>query len=408
MLDSARKLHPQLIQLRRRIHRWPELAFQEYKTAALVSQTLHDWGIPHETGVARTGVVAWIGHNDGPTIALRADMDALPIEEETGLPFASEQPGVMHACGHDAHTTMLLGAAALLKQHAAELPGRVLLIFQPSEERIGEDGYSGAKLMVEQGVIEGVDAIIGLHVEPRLPVGHIGVRPGPMMAAADRFRLEILGRKAHGAYAYLGVDAIVLAAQVINAVQTLISRRIPALEAGVISFGEIHGGTAENILCDSVVLTGTVRSFNPQIRDLLERELGETAAMVRHMGGDIRYTYLRGNPSVINDGRLTGFISRVGGQLIGADHVHEAPMTTGGEDFAWYLQHIPGTFVRVGVRDPQWPSDRPLHTSTFDLHEDALPIGAALLAESARRWLAAVAGGYWAEAQGAEENAPTV
>ncbi|NOZ50394.1 MAG: amidohydrolase [Chloroflexi bacterium] len=388
MLNAARQLQPHLIRLRRRIHRWPELAFDEHKTAALVSQTLRDLGIAYETGVARTGVIAWLGQSHGPTIALRADMDALPIQERSDVPYASQRPGMMHACGHDAHTAMLLGAAALLKQHEADLPGRVKLIFQPSEERIDDEGFSGAKLMVAEGVLDDIDAIMGLHTEPHLPVGTIALRPGPMMAAADHFRMEILGRVAHGAYAYLGVDAIVLAAQVINAAQTLISRRIPAVEAGVITFGKIQGGVAENILCDRVVLSGTVRSFRPEIRDQLERELGEVAAIARQMGGDYRYSYLRGNPSVINDGRLTGFVSRIGGQLLGAECVQKASMTTGGEDFSWYSRQKPGTFVRIGVRDPAWEADRPLHTDTFDIQEDALPVGAALLAESALRWAA--------------------
>lgn len=387
MLSAAKQLLPQLIDIRRRFHRWPELAFEEYRTAALVAHRLHELGIEYETKVARTGVVAWLGEGAGPTLALRADMDALPIQEENEVEYASERPGVMHACGHDAHSAMLLGAAELLKQHESELSGRVKFIFQPSEEQIDDEGFSGAKLMINEGVIEDIDAIIGLHVEPALAAGMIALRPGPMMAAADRFRLEILGKIAHGAYAYLGVDAIVLAAQVITAAQTLISRRIPAIEAGVISFGQITGGTAENILCDRVVLNGTVRSFNPEIRDLLERELGEVAAITRQMGGDYRYTYLRGNPPVINDGRLTGFASRIAKQLLGADHVTEAAMTTGGEDFAWYSQEKPGTFVRLGVRDPAWDKIRSLHTATFDIKEESLAVGAAFLAESALRWL---------------------
>ena len=387
MLNQARQLAPQLIETRRTLHQWPELSFEEYRTAALVAHRLHDLGIPHETEVARTGVVAWVGNGNGPTIALRADMDALPIQEETGLPFSSQRPGIMHACGHDAHTTMLLGAAEILKRHEAELQGRVKFIFQPSEERIDVGGYSGAKLMVEEGVAEDIDVILGVHVDPSLDVGKIGVRPGPMMAAADRFEMEILGHAAHGAYAYQGVDAIVLAAQVINAAQTLISRRIPAINEGVVTFGTISGGLRENIICDRVSLEGTVRSFEPAIRDQLQQELEDVAAIARQLGGDYRYRYFRGNPAVINDGQLTGFISRIGGQLFGADHVVEAPKTTGGEDFSWFSCKARGSFIRIGAHNPTWPSKLKLHTPNFQIDENALVVGAALLAQSAHRWL---------------------
>jgi amidohydrolase len=322
-------------------------------------------------------------------------MDALPLEEDTGLFFSSRRPGIMHACGHDAHTTMLLGAAELLKRHEAELKGRVKLIFQPSEERIDAEGYSGAKLMVEEGVADDIDAIIGVHVDPSLDVGTIGLRPGPMMAAADRFEMEILGQTAHGAYAHLGVDAIVLAAQVITAAQTLVSRRIPAINEGVVTFGMISGGVRENIICDRVALEGTVRTFDPDIRDQLQQGLEDVAAIARQMGGDYRYRYFRGNPPVINDGLLTGFVSRIGGQLFGVDKIGEAAKTTGGEDFSWYSCKTRGTFVRIGTHDPGWPAKYKLHTPDFRIDERALVIGAALLAQSAQRWLHEYDPNHW-------------
>lgn len=387
MLNEANTLAPELIRIRRQLHQWPELSFEEHRTAAFVARRLHDLGIPHETEVARTGVIGWIGNGRGPTIALRADMDALPIHEATELEFGSQRPGIMHACGHDAHTTMLLGAAELLKKIEHQLNGRVKLIFQPSEERIDDEGFSGAKLMMAEGVGADIDAIIGVHVDPSLFVGNIGVRPGPMMAAADRFELEILGKAAHGAYAYQGVDAIVLAAQVINASQTLISRRIPAIKEGVVTFGTIKGGMRENVICDRVMLEGTVRSFEPDVRDSLEAGLHEVAAIARHFGGDYRLKYFRGNPPVINDGQMTGFVSRIGTQILGHEHVLEAPKTTGGEDFSWFSSEKRGTFVRIGARNPDWLEIRPLHTPTFDLDERAIPVGAALLAKSAQRWL---------------------
>ena len=394
-LYYARTLAPDLTHLRRQIHEHPELSFAEHHTAALVAHRLHELGIAHETEIARTGVVGWVG-NGGPTIALRADMDALPIQEANEVAYRSQQVGIMHACGHDAHTAMLLGAAELLKQHEAELPGRVKFIFQPAEEIIGDDGYSGARLMIEEGVIEDVDAIVGLHVDPWLELGTIGLRPGPMMAAADRFELDILGKAAHGAHADQGIDAIVLAAQVIMAAQTLISRRIPAVDEGVITFGVIEGGSKENVICDRVRLVGTVRSFLPEIRDQLEQELHQVGAMTRSLGGDYRLHYVRGNPPVVNDGQLTGFLSRVGRQLFGADSVIHVPKSTGAEDFAWYSEAIRGSFIRLGARDPEWPAARPLHTPTFDIDERALPLGAAILATTALQWLSEFTPERWA------------
>lgn len=395
LLTQAQALAPELTRIRRRLHQQPELAFAEHHTAAFVAHRLHELGIPCDTEVARTGVVGYLGNGSGPTIALRADMDALPIPEENDVPYRSQNEGVMHACGHDAHTAMLLGAAQLLKQREHELKGRVKLIFQPAEEVIDAEGNSGATLMLAEGVIDDVDSIIGVHVEPALPAGQIGLRPGPMLAAADRFELEILGKAAHGAYAYQGVDAIVLAAQVITAAQTLVSRRIPAVQEGVVSFGVIQGGARENVVCDRVLLVGTVRSFQPEIRDQLERELQQIASIARAMGGDYRLRYTRGTPSLVNDGQLTGFLSRIGRQCLGAEAVTEAAKSTGGEDFAWYGERTRSAFVRVGVRHPDWPARRPLHTPTFEIDEHALPVGAALLAASALHWLAEYDPGHW-------------
>jgi len=395
MYAHAKALLPNLIAIRRHLHQWPELSFQEYETSAFVAKQLHDLGVPHDIEVARTGVVGYVGKGDGPTLALRADMDALPILEENDVPYRSRREGVMHACGHDAHTTMLLGAAMLLKGVEDQLPGQVKLIFQPAEEIIGGDGYSGAKLMVEEGVVDDVDAIIGIHVDPTLVVGTVGVRPGPMMAAADRIEIDILGKKAHGAYAYLGADAIVLAAQVILAAQTIISRRIPAVQEGVITFGEIHGGVRDNIISDRVHLTGTVRSFDPAIRDQIEKELEEVVSIVQKMGGNYRYHYARGNPPVINDGQLTGFLARMAKQVLGPDQVVEAAKTAGAEDFSWYMKRTRGTFMRVGVKHPDWPEVRPLHTPIFDIDERALAVGAAVIAQSAIRWLQEYDPDHW-------------
>ncbi len=263
LLDRAKQLEPRLREIRRELHRWPELGFQEFRTAARIAEVLSSLGVPFRSGIARTGIVATLG-NGAPTIALRADMDALPIHEKTGLPFASQVPGVMHACGHDAHVASLLGAAMLLSE--AEFSGSVRLIFQPAEETTDEEHRSGAYRMIEAGALEGVDAIAAAHVVVDEPVGTLLVSEGPILAATDAFELTILGSAAHGAYPHKGIDAIVLAAQVVNAIQSIVARRIDPMEAGVITVGTIAGGRKANVIAYRVELTGTIRSFSPAVR----------------------------------------------------------------------------------------------------------------------------------------------
>jgi len=383
MLQRAQALRERLIEIRRAIHRQPELGFQEFKTAQLVTDTLTEMGIQVETGVGLTGVVGYLGQG-GPTIALRADMDALPIQELNDVPYASQVPGVMHACGHDAHVACLLGAAMLLSE--TELKGEVRFIFQPSEEEQDEEGKSGATRMVEDGVMEGVDAVVALHTHVDTLAGTIDLMPGPMMATVDTFRGAILGQACHGAYPHKGTDAIVLAAQVIMAIQTIVSRRIRPLDSGVITVGIIQGGTKTNIVADRVELAGTIRSFKPEIRQQIFGELERAYSVTRALGGDYELKIIPGYPATTNDEALTEFVRRVGVDLLGPDKVGEAKAEMGAEDFSFLAACAPGCFFRLGVGFPD-EEPRRGHNPYFDVNEDALPVGAAVLAEVARRYL---------------------
>jgi amidohydrolase len=387
MLERALELQHTLVSLRRDIHRHPELAFQEHRTAQQIVDRLAQLGIPTRTGVARTGVVADLGQ-EGPRMALRADMDALPIQEENDVPYASEVPGVMHACGHDVHVACLLGAAQLLAEEAAaeRLPGQVRFLFQPSEESWGDDGLSGGMLMVNEGVMEGVDAVAALHVGTDFPVGTISLREGPMTAYPDRFLLTIKGQEAHGAFPHRGFDAVTLAAQVINALQTVISRRLDPTRGRVLTVGTIHGGTKDNILAGEVTMTGTIRTFERETRESLFAEMERACGVARALGGDFELTIFPGYIPVVNEPSLTALVRQVGSDLLGAENVQEAPVEMGGEDFSFFAEKAPGCFFWLGGATPGEPQ-RLHHHPRFDVDERCLPLGAALLAETTVRYL---------------------
>jgi IAA-amino acid hydrolase len=389
MLDRARAIAEQLVEWRRTIHQHPELSFHEERTARYVADVLQGMGIDIRTGVGGTGVVGWLGGDsegrDRPTIALRADMDALPIQEETGLPFASQSPGAMHACGHDAHVACLLGAAALL----AETPpprGKVRFLFQPSEETVDAEGKGGAVRMIDDGAMEGVDAVAGLHTWPEVPVGQVSLSPGPQMAAAGKFRVEIRGQGGHGAAPHQTVDPIVLAAQALVALQTVVSRRLDPLDAGVVTIGTIHGGTQDNIIPESVALTGTLRSLSREVYDQLVREIRQTLEVVHALGGDFDAAFTTGYPVTDNDPGLTALVTQVAQELLGEDAVIPARPVMKGEDFALLAEQVPGCYLRLGTGFPGEPP-RKHHDPHFDLDERALPIGAAILATTALRYL---------------------
>lgn len=387
MLERAQGLSDILVALRREFHRHPELGFQEHETARLIGQRLTELGIPFRAGVARTGVVGEIGRG-GPCIALRADMDALPLQEENPVDYASEVPGVMHACGHDTHMACVLGAGQLLAEESAagRLPGQVRLLFQPSEESQDDEGLSGGMRLVNEGVMRGVDAVLALHVWSEYPVRTISLREGPATAYPDKFQLVVKGQEAHGAFPHRGVDAIVLAAQVINALQTVVSRRMDPTRGRVLTVGTIQGGTKDNIMAGDVVMTGTLRSFEPETREVLLAELERACEVARALGGDYELVVTPGYLPTINDPAMTALVREVAGDLIGAENVREAALEMGGEDFSYLAREAPGCFFMLGGATPGEPR-RLHHHPRFDVDERCLPIGAAILAETARRFL---------------------
>lgn len=385
MLGRAQALSARLVELRRTIHQHPELGFQERQTSKLVGETLDSIGLRVDSAVAKTGVIGHLGQ-DGPMLAIRADMDALPIQEQSDVPYASRVPGVMHACGHDAHVAMALGAAMLLSE--TELAGQVRFLFQPSEERSDAEGKSGAVRLVEEGAMRDVGAVIALHVEPRVETAQIKVGAGPICAAADAFEATIMGEGCHGAFPHLGVDPIFICAQVITAIQGIVARRLDPTHPAVVTVGSIHGGTAGNVIPPEVVLKGTIRSLDEAVRREIERELQRALEVSRTLGGDFELEIGQGYPAVVNDESIARLIRSVGTELLGADSVHTELPEMGAEDFSILASQAPGAFFSLGVKHRGWGKARRLHSSDFDIDEDALPVGAAILAETARRYLA--------------------
>jgi amidohydrolase len=377
ILEQARSKQKEIVELRRLLHQYPEVAHREFKTHKILLEHLERLGIEIRAPVAGTGIVADIrGKGRGKTVALRADIDALPIKEENDVPYRSLNDGFMHACGHDAHMSMVYGAALVLNDMRDKLDGNVRLIFQPAEE---EGTLGGAKPMIEEGALEGVDYILGMHVWPELPEGTVGYRSGPFFAAADTFHLDIIGKGGHGAKPDMTVDPIVVSSKVIDALQMISSREIDPLEPVVVTVGSIHGGTAHNIIPDRVEMKGTVRTMNPKTRDTME------ARMRRIIGGitsafnaSYSLNYIYGYPVLVNDRNVTEIMRSNLENLVGKERVVEARQTMGGEDFAYYLQKVPGTFLLLGVYNEKLGYVNSVHTSRFNLNEDILPLGSAI------------------------------
>jgi amidohydrolase len=377
----SKKHFPKLVKLRREFHQYPELGYNEVKTSERVVRELRKLGIKVRTGVAKTGVVGVLtGMKKGKTVALRADMDALPIMEETNLPYRSKRPGLMHACGHDAHMACVIGAAMILSGLKDQLPGNVKFVFQPSEE----SPPGGAKPMIREGVLENpkVSGIFGLHCDSAIPVGKIGVKEGPFMAQADSFDITIKGVGAHGARPHDGIDAIVAASQAIQALQTIVSRKIDPLQPVVISLGKIQGGTKRNIICSEVKVEGTARSLTKDVAQRIPRLIQTILSGVGgSSGASFELDYRKGYPVLINHPKATDLARGTISQLFGKLAIFEInkPLM-GAEDFAFFLQKVPGSFLRLGIRNPKKEAIYPWHHPRFAVDEDAIAIGASLLA----------------------------
>jgi amidohydrolase len=380
---EARRVLPAMRAWRVAFHQEPELSLEERKTRDKVVAALRELGVPCRTFDGFTGVVGLVpGASTGPVVALRADMDALPLNEETGLAFRSRYPGKMHACGHDVHMACLLGAAAILARRGGSPAGPVKLLFQPAEE---EGLRGGALPLIERGCLDDpkVDFIVGQHVMPNLPLGTVGWRIGPTMAAADFFRLTVRGQGGHAASPHQGPDAIVVASEIVTGLQAIVSRVRDPLDPVVISVGSVHGGTRNNILPSEVVLEGTVRTLRAATRDLVERAFRRRVrALAASLGARVRIEYRRGYPPLLNDPAATRAVARALEIELGRDRAVEVPEPVmGAEDFARYLERVPGTFLQLGVGLPSRPAS--LHSPTFAPDERALVIGAAVLAAAA-------------------------
>jgi amidohydrolase len=388
MLNRAQQIQDQLVRWRRDIHSHPELGFHETRTAALVAGVLESLGYRVRTGVGCTGVVGERGEGH-PLVAIRADMDALPIQEENDVPYASLVPGVMHACGHDAHTAIGLGVATLLADES--FPGTVRFLFQPSEEKSDDEGFSGAQRMVQEGALKGVDAVLALHVHAGSPVGQITLDAGPSSAGVDTFLATITGQGAHGAYPHKGLDPIYLAAHVLLALHGIVSRRLDPFDAAVITVGSIHAGHASNVIPEKVEISGTIRYQDPEVQRLLHQEIERALAVARTLGGDYELRIAEGSPPVLNDEDLVELLQQVAADLLGTDGAQPREKGMGAEDFAVFTALVPGAMFRLGCRIEG--DERKGHNPRFDVDERCLPVGVAVLAEAALRLLRQGVGG---------------
>ena len=389
MLEKAKSLQPELIRLRRDFHLHPELSFQETRTARIVAETLQEiGGIDVKTGVGKTGVVGQMGTGTGPTIAIRADMHALPILEQTGAGYASTNPGIMHACGHDAHTAILLGVAHLLKDtFAAEnLQGNVRFLFQPSEEDSDAEGLSGAPRMIEDGALKDVDAVIALHVDSSRPAGVITTKSEWFSASVDTFHAWITASGGHGAYPHHGTDPIWMLGPVLTTLHGIVARRVDPLEPAVVSLGQVHAGTTSNVIPHEVYLHGTLRSFSSTVREQLLVNLEQALSVVRPLGGDYRIELVRGYPSGWNDPTVDNWLTTVATNLNPQLVINNAPMGMGAEDFAYMCQEAPSAMFMLGAAINDGV-ERGHHTNIFDIDESIMPLGAAILAETTRNFL---------------------
>lgn len=370
------QLKDELIQLRRTLHMYPEIEFELHRTSKLVAEYLESIGLEVKRNIAKTGVVALLkGDKPGKTVMLRADMDALPLQELNDVPYRSKIDGVMHSCGHDGHTAMLLVAAKILASKKNRIAGNVKFVFQPSEERFPP---GGAIPMIEEGVLDNprVDMAFGIHLWNALPTGTVGLRAGPLLAAADEFRLVLKGKGGHGAYPHVCKDPIVAASELILALQTVVSRSIDPLENAVVTVGKFQAGTAFNIIPETATLEGTVRTLSEQVRNRVKQRMKQIIKGICEAHEmDFELDYKDGTAVLINDPELTKIVKNVAEGVVGKENVVEVPPSMGGEDMAFFLQKVPGVFYLVGSANPTKGLDKPHHSPYFDIDEDALLVG---------------------------------
>jgi amidohydrolase len=383
MLKQSHAISEELIEWRRDFHMHPEIGFELHRTSKIVADELEKMGYRVKRGVGKTGVVAEIGEG-GKMIAIRADMDALPILEMNETEYVSKNEGAMHACGHDSHTAMALGAALLLSKE--KLPGRVRFLFQPCEETTDEEGLSGAQRMSAEGAMDGVDYVIAQHVDPSKPVGTIGINAGPNSGGVDSWHAVIKGKGGHGAHPDKTIDPFYMLAHVIMALNGIVSRRLNPFAPAVVSIGSIHGGFTENVIPEEVNITGTLRFTDESVHQQIHTEIKRAFDIVKVLGGDYEIKYEIGGPPMINDKYVSEVIEKAGKELLGEANVGEIEKTLGAEDFGEFMKHAPGAMFTLGTQKAGH-EEYLLHHPKFDIDERAMPIGTAMLAETAKRFL---------------------
>jgi amidohydrolase len=383
MLKQAYHIQEEIVEWRRDFHTHPELGFKEFRTSAKVADELEKLGYRVRRNVGRTGVVADWGDDNGPCIAVRADMDALPILEANDVPYKSQNDGTMHACGHDSHTAMALGVAALLVKE--KFPGKVRFLFQPSEEAGDEEGISGAPRMIEDGAMQGVDMVIALHVDPAQPVGNIQISDGPSSGGVDSWYGRILGKGGHGAAPHHSVDPFYIATHVLMALNAIVSRRLNPFDPAVVSVGTLNGGFTQNVIPAHVDISGTLRYTDKKVQKTIHEEITRAFELAKSLGGDYELKLEIGAPPMMNHSAPAKLIESVAVDLLGKDHVAPLTKTLGAEDFGSFTEMAPGAMFTLGTRIEG--DERFLHHPRLDLDERALPIGTAILAETVLRFL---------------------
>jgi amidohydrolase len=384
--DEILNMKAEMVALRRHFHAYPELGMEETRTSETIANRLNDLGLKVDRRIGKTGVVGLLeGKGPGKTVMLRADMDALPIQEENDVIYRSQNEGVMHACGHDGHMAVLLTVAKILSAHRQDFRGNVKFVFSP-----GEEGFAGARLMIEDGVLEGpqVDAAFALHLMTSIPIGFVGVCAGPMMACMDAFTIEIKGKGAHAAMPEEGADAILMSAHVVSALQSLITREVSPLIPFVVHVGTICGGNAFNIVAEHVELKGTVRTHDEVLREFMPERIGRIVkGITEALKGTYRLDYQFGYPPVVNDAAMTDLVRRIGIGIVGKEGMIDVAPTMTSDDMGFFLEQVPGCYFFVGAGNSEKGLEQPHHNARFDFDEEAMPVGVEVLARVALTYL---------------------